>query len=48
MYTTYFESKTGQADREAVKTLSREVSKIITEQVRKNISDGMFKKRSKD
>lgn len=38
MYTTYLETKSGQADNKAVQTLSREVSKIITEQVKKSLS----------
>ena len=38
MYSTYFENKSGQADRKAVQTLTREVSRIITEQVKKSMS----------
>lgn len=38
MYSTYFETQNGQADRKAVQTLTREVSKIITEQVKKSMS----------
>ena len=38
MYATYFETKTGHADKQAVQTLSREVSRIITEQVKKSLS----------
>lgn len=38
MYSTYFEKQSGQADRKAVQTLTREVSRIITEQVKKSLS----------
>ena len=38
MYTTLFETNSGQVDNKAVQTLSREVSKIITEQVKKSLS----------
>lgn len=38
MYSTYFETQNGQADRKAVLTLAKEVSKIITEQVKKSMS----------
>lgn len=38
MYTSYFENKTGHADKQVVQTLSREVTRIITEQVRKSLS----------
>ena len=38
MYTPYFENKTDHADKQAVQTLSREVTRIITEQVKKSLS----------
>ena len=38
MYSTYFETQSGQADKKAVQTLTREVSRIITEQVKKSMS----------
>lgn len=38
MYSTYFENQSGQADKKAVQTLTREVSRIITEQVKKSMS----------
>lgn len=38
MYLTYFESQNGQADTKVVKTLTKEVSKIITDQVKKSLS----------
>ena len=38
MYFTYFENNSGHADKRAVQTLSREVSRIITEQVKKSLS----------
>jgi hypothetical protein len=38
MNTIFFETKSGQADNRAVQTLSREVSKIIAEQVKKSLS----------
>lgn len=38
MYLTYFENNSGHADKQAVQTLSREVSRIITEQVKKSLS----------
>lgn len=38
MYSTYFDTQSGQADRKAVQTLTREVSKIITEQVKKSMT----------
>jgi hypothetical protein len=39
MYFTYFENNTDHADKQAVQTLSREVSRIITEQVKKSLSN---------
>lgn len=39
MYSKYFEAKRGYADKHAVRTLSREVSRIVTEQVKKSISN---------
>lgn len=38
MYTTYFENRKDYADKQAVQTLSREVTRIITEQVKKSLS----------
>ncbi len=38
MYTTYFENRKDHADKQAVQTLSREVTRIITEQVKKSLS----------
>ena len=38
MYTSYYEKQVGQADKKAVQTLSREVSRIITDQVKKSMS----------
>ena len=35
---SYNENNTGRADKQAVQTLSREVSRIITEQVKKSLS----------
>ena len=34
----YFDNNSGRADKQAVQTLSREVSRIITEQVKKSLS----------
>lgn len=45
MYSKYFETKKGYADRNAVQTLSREVSRIITEQVKKSISNSETNKK---
>ena len=39
MYLTYFEKSSGHADKQAVQTLSREVSRIITKQVKKSLSE---------
>ena len=49
MNLTYFESQSGQADRKVVKTLTKEVSKIITEQVKKSMSESnnVAKKKAK-
>lgn len=38
MYYTYFDNNSGHSDKQAVQTLSREVSRIITEQVKKSLS----------
>lgn len=38
MFFTYFENNSGHADKQAVQTLSREVSRFITEQVKKSLS----------
>ena len=49
MYSTYFDNQSGQADRKAVQTLTREVSRIITEQVKKSMSEsGEGKKTAKN
>lgn len=34
----YFDNNSDRADKQAVQTLSREVSRIITEQVKKSLS----------
>lgn len=47
MYSTYFEKQSGHADRKAVQTLTREVSRIITEQVKKSMSENEGKKEAK-
>ena len=39
MYTLYSEKQTGHADKRAVQSLSREVTRIITEQVKKSLSE---------
>ena len=39
MYMTYFDKQSGQADKKAVQTLSKEVSRIITEQVKKSMTE---------
>lgn len=39
MYSLYFENTTGYADTKAVETITREVSKIITEQVKQSIKE---------
>ena len=44
MYTSYFDSNSGGADKKAVQTLSREVSRIITEQVEKSMSENKAEK----
>lgn len=36
---SYFDNNPGHADKQAVQTLSREVSRIITEQVKKSLPD---------
>ena len=38
-HTLYSENRSGHADKQAVQTLSREVTRIITEQVKKSLSD---------
>jgi len=40
----YFDNNYGQADKQAVQTVSREVSRIITEQVKKFLSGSEEKK----
>lgn len=39
MYSPYFDNQSEQADKKAVQTLTKEVSKIITEQVKKSMSE---------
>ena len=41
----YFDNKIGHADQKAVQTLSKEVSRIISEQVKKSISENGEKKK---
>ena len=45
MYFAYFDNNSGQADKQAVQTVSREVSRIITEQVKKFLSGSEEKKK---
>lgn len=44
MYTFYGESKSGHADQKVVQTLSKEVSRIITEQVKQSMSENSDRK----
>ena len=38
MYSTYLETQSGQADKKVVQALTKEVSRIITEQVKQSMS----------